>query len=196
MCTGCNSHWINVDCCSGTWCSVIKAFDSWKVMLRDCEWTVWAVEYTDLCCLAGFFPSYRERKLQEMKETRDRKETSRVNWSEAIRGWNVSELYFFSNTEQSLQKFQTAVVIKTFRLLLKLLLRAKKLLQWWFLLVHCSIILPLEMHRFSFFSPDTISNTSAQSVCLNRVQIQYWCSLFSRFKTCVPRSPWKPLNSF
>lgn len=128
------------------------------------------------------FPLYTDSVRDgKMKETR---ETSRVNWSKAIGGWNVC---YFSVTLSEVFSFHPAVVIKTSRLFLQLLQRAKKTFEY-FLYTHRSIILPKGMHRSNFFSPDTTSNTSTQSICQYQAPNQYRCSLFPKFKICTPHS--------
>ena len=86
------------DCCRGTWCSVIdekchiEGLQMDRLGLGNAVSQQWSALS---CCRAAFPPLYRQckrdRKLQEMKEARGRTATSRVNWSKAIRGWNVSE---------------------------------------------------------------------------------------------------------
>lgn len=67
----------------------------------DCLGREMQCHSNDLHChvVEQLFPLYtdsvRDRKLQEMKEARGRTATSRVNWSKAIRGWNVSEFSVF-----------------------------------------------------------------------------------------------------
>lgn len=57
------------DCCSGAWCSVIKAVDKANAMLTDCKWTVLAAKcnVAAMICTVVFsaLSSYRQGERQE-----------------------------------------------------------------------------------------------------------------------------------
>lgn len=134
MCTGCKGHWIKVIVV------VVHSVVSWKQL--KCR-----AERVQMGCLGrGNAMSQRRSELSFYKETgscrrgrqkRDRTETSRVNWSKAIRGWGAAEHYFSAALSEVLSS-QTALVNKTLMLLLQLLLGAKKT-NFYALPVHSSL---------------------------------------------------------
>lgn len=103
------------DCCR---CARYSVDDKWNATLTGRKWTVLAAA---ACAVRlGFLASRRQGGRQEAARDKGRRETGRelwrANWSEAVRGSNVSDFIF-----QSKATCNAAAFVKTFKLLPRLL---------------------------------------------------------------------------
>lgn len=195
MCTGCKSHWIKVIVV------VVHSVVSWKQLKchgervqADCPGrekcnvtaTIWAV-VSPRRFFFFLFMRRQEAAGEEGRRETDRTETSRVNWSKAIRGWGAA-VHYFSATPSEVLSFQTVLVNKTLILLLQLLLRAKKT-NYYVLPAHSSLSNPATMDA----PPDTISNITNTEALFFQMTITLFVSV-GKFIYNLYFTPWEPVT--